>query len=337
MGYSLGFRNNLWFGGSYGSPIGWGYNDWGYYGYSNPYYIRAIISPTVIDYSQPITLSDKTNNEALRNFDAARSAFKSGNDKAALHLVDKALQSMPNDLGVHEFRALVLFSQGKYAETAAVLHRVLSVGAGWNWTTMSSLYPSVDVYTAQLRALEQYRNENRESAEARFVLAYHYLSCDHPEAAIVELKKLVALRPEDRLSVQILEHVSGKSQSVIPPPPPLPGNAKETPATEKDAAEAPKGPLVQPGNFVGAWKATRKDGATFALTLKEEGTFTWVYTHKGEIRKFDGKYTHGNGLLTLVRSDKGSLVGRFQWNSDKSFGFKIADGAKDDPGLTFQK
>jgi hypothetical protein len=33
---------------------------------------------------------------------------------------------------------------------------VLSVGPGWDWTTLIGLYPSIDVYTTQLRALEDF-------------------------------------------------------------------------------------------------------------------------------------------------------------------------------------
>ena len=38
------------------------------------------------------------------------------------------------------------------------------------------LYPNVNVYTAQLRALEAYCKANPQSATSRFVLAYHYLT-----------------------------------------------------------------------------------------------------------------------------------------------------------------
>ena len=46
------------------------------------------------------------------------------------------------------------------------MYAVLSVGPGWDWTTLISLYPNVDVYTAQLRALEDYCKANPQSASA---------------------------------------------------------------------------------------------------------------------------------------------------------------------------
>ena len=49
---------------------------------------------------------------------------------------------------LHEFLALVFFAQGKYDQAAAPLYAVLSVGPGWDWTTLSGMYPDVDTYTA---------------------------------------------------------------------------------------------------------------------------------------------------------------------------------------------
>ena len=42
----------------------------------------------------------------------------------------------------------------RYPEAAAVTYAVLADGPGWDWDTMISLYPGVDAYTGQLRALE---------------------------------------------------------------------------------------------------------------------------------------------------------------------------------------
>jgi hypothetical protein len=75
----------------------------------------------------------------------------------------------------------------------------------------------------------------------------------------------------------------------------------------------------------------------FELTLRADGTFTWIYTAKGETHKFGGEYTIGNGLLTLARTDNSALVGRLKWVDDKSFNFKIVGGGDEDSGLTFKK
>ena len=92
--------------------------------------------------------------EAVAKFDQARAAFYEGRYDEALKLTDAALAQLPRDAVLHEFRSLVLFALRRFAESAAAIHPVLDVGPGWDWKTLSSLYPNVDVYANQLRALE---------------------------------------------------------------------------------------------------------------------------------------------------------------------------------------
>jgi cytochrome c-type biogenesis protein CcmH/NrfG len=112
---------------------------------------------------------------------------------------------MPNDVSLHEFLALDLFAQGKYEQAAAPLYAVLSVGPGWNWTTLSGNYSDISVYSQQLRGLEAFVRANPKSAKAQFVLAYQYISQGQGEAAIRPLQNVVALQPNDKLSAQLIE------------------------------------------------------------------------------------------------------------------------------------
>jgi len=196
---------------------------WGYgasnttYVYQNPYYVENTTVESPVDYSQPIqpekTPEDvKEDDLALAAFDEARAAFKGGDYATALAQVNTALKTMPNDAVLHEFRALVLFATGKYSEAAAGVYAVLAAGPGWDWTTMRSLYPSAEVYTQQLRALETYRNENPKSADARFLLAYHYITCGYNDAAARELEAVTKLLPKDKLAAELLKAVKGQPQ-----------------------------------------------------------------------------------------------------------------------------
>src|SRR5262249_41982627 len=158
---------------------------YGYSPYSNPYYSAlSVSSPAVVatlpyDYSQPIntlslSLAESVANEAAALFNSARDSFKKGDFGQALQQADAALAKNRNDTSLHEFRALCLFALGRYDEAATALYAVLSVGPGWDWSTLVNLYPNVNIYTSQLRALEAYVKENPQSAPARFVQAYHY-------------------------------------------------------------------------------------------------------------------------------------------------------------------
>ena len=56
----------------------------------------------------------------------------------------------------------------------------------------ASLYPSVDAYTQQLRALESYAVAHPDSADARFLLGYHYMTEGYEDAAIRQFTKVDA-------------------------------------------------------------------------------------------------------------------------------------------------
>jgi tetratricopeptide (TPR) repeat protein len=203
--------------------------------YTNPYYV-APAEPAVsgLDYSQPLAVpladwspSDgecadapvpedgsavaaepaplaAASREALTNFAAAREAFKRGEYAEALELDGKAIRQMPGDAALHEFRGLTLFALKRYGAAAAAIHAVLATGPGWDWPTVSGLYAGPPTYTEQLRALEAHQRANPEDPAAAFLLAYHYVVIGRPEAAVVELERVVKLEPGDVLSARLL-------------------------------------------------------------------------------------------------------------------------------------
>ena len=246
-----------------GRALGSSFYNWGYASYANPYYAEtAVAQPIVIeqtvaggepqtvsvpaytyDYSQPIDTQsapppEEVASPAVAKFDSARVAFGTGDYAGALKLTDEALKVLPNDATLHEFRALVLFAVGKYDLAAGPLYAVLSVGPGWDWTTMAGLYPNIDVYTSQLRKLEGFVSANPTSTAGRFVLAYHYLTQGNTDVAVGQLKEVVALAPQDTLSAQLVKQFSP------------PATAPDTPA----AATAPP-PLRRPPSR-GIWAET---------------------------------------------------------------------------------
>ncbi len=180
MGYG-GFGWGLGSGLGMGLGMGMGYGlsswlfgpmlyNWGYSNYPIPITAAAatagttaVQQPIIYDYGQPIDATaappdDSVANQAVSTFDQAREAFKQGDYAHALDLADQSLRQMPNDPALHEFRALALFALGRYDEAAAALYAVLSVGPGWDWSTLISLYGNPDTYTQQLRALEIVRH-----------------------------------------------------------------------------------------------------------------------------------------------------------------------------------
>jgi len=220
---------------------------------------------------------------------------------------------------LHELRGLVLFALGRYKEAAAADYAVLSAGPGWDWTTLSALYPNVDAYTAQLRALEQYAKSHPAASEAKFLLAENYLTCGYTDAAVVQFKEVVQLDPKDQLSAQLLKSISTSktAQPAIPSQP-------AAPAKPADAS-----------TLVGDWTATRADSATIKLALAGDGKFTWALDQKGKPQQFSGTYAVADNLLVLKQSNNPMMVGQVASLTNDRFNFKLAGDNPGDPGLTF--
>jgi tetratricopeptide (TPR) repeat protein len=365
-----GFGLGLGYGGwGYG---GWGWNSWGYsplwynsgyYSYYNPYCTAPLVlGSTVIDYSQPVVVAQGTTTTpiseeavddpataaAMAEFDAARSAFGNGNYAAALSGVDRALQQIPDDGVLHEFRALVLFAQGDYQQAAATINSVLAGGPGWDWETLRGLYPDVPTYTAQLRALEAYARAHQAEAFPRFLLAYHYMTTGYTDAAVEQLKRVVALQPNDTVAKQLLASMSPDSQvpapapapasdPTLPPQPPVAGDGPAVPPAPPTAEEHTVAKPVTTEALVGDWNSSREDGSTFALTLDNEGAFTWKYSSNGQDNSLKGKYTLAKDLLILEPDTGGAMIGRVNSAADGQFHFQLVGGPPGDPGLTFKK
>jgi tetratricopeptide (TPR) repeat protein len=301
--------------------------DTGYYEYANPYCDLA-----TDEYSQPIEtmtalpdLDAPAAMSAVTECDRARSAFYGGDYATSLEFIDGAISSAPSDVLLHEFRAQCLFAMQRYKLAAETLHAVLSVGPGWDWTTTSSLYPDVEAYTRQLRTLEDYVQQNPTSTDGRFVLAYHYLTQGHNDAAARQLKEVCRLAPKDRLSQQLLAMIvpsnSGASSTV----------SAASSTTEVEPKRTP------PSDIVGNWKAQAEGSGTIELSLAKDDRFTWKVTRPNKSQKFDGKYELSGTTLVLNYGNGGTMVARLNAEGKDRFSFKMVGGPPQDSGLTFEQ
>ena len=322
----------------------WGVNrvayGWGYWGYSNPYAATTTTSVSY-DYSQPIvvysdsgagtaadgnapTAQPQPSDEAASALTDARAAFSAGDSAKALTLLDMVLKSMPNDTAVHEFRGLVLFSLKKYPEAAAATYAVLSAGPGWNWTTMSGLYPSVEAYTQQLRALEDFTKANPRSPDAHFLLGYHYLTNGFDSNASKQFQFAQSELPNDRLLTQLVGMTTppdeSKPSDQMPPEPP---------------AVAPE-KVLKSEQLVGTWKATSQ-GATFQLDLTKDGAFTWNFSRGKERQSVKGVFAVDQNNLALEVDDGSAMLAEIDFTNPSQFQFKMIGGDEKDPGLQFKK
>ncbi len=313
--------------------VGWAF---GYSDYSNPYYVAGG-DYGGYDYSEPIVMAPteqtlagdpsdlappaEVTPEELSRFDQARQEFFAGDYQAALASTNAALKELPNDAVIHEFRALILFAMGKYQDAAATLYPVLSVGPGFDWTTMIGLYPNVDTYTSQLRALEEYRNQHPQDAAARFLLAYHYLTAGHHDAAAAQLKKLLEINPDDQLAKQLLLGLDPDAE--------IPNPAKQV--------EPPKpASTIKASDLYGTWTAKRS-GGSFEMVLEENGEFSWKYDEQGKASRVTGVWSvDENGILALEMNDQGVMLAQVILKGGQLDFYMLGDDKGSDP-LHFSK
>lgn len=358
--------HNNWNHSWYHRPIGWwgpnwwgaGYYPgyaawtspwaWGYYNYYNPYYTSpALVADAVVDYAQPLALAggavappQTAQDQAMQIFNTARDTFMRGDYPLALTQINQALGLLPSDVVLNEFRGLCLFALHQYPDAAATMYAVLSAGPGWDWTTLSNLYPDTDVYTAQLRALEQYVRVHPQDADTRFLLGYQYLTCGYTTQAATQFAAAAQLNPKDQLSAQLVASLQAPNSSAgapgavatgTPPPPSSPTGFATT--------EAP----VQPANPVtaaeiaGNWQATRPDGGKISLSLGNDSKYDWRYTVNGKTQDFNGTYQLADNVLILRQGTNPAMVGQVTPEGNSGFNFKVAGDNPSDPGVTFRR
>jgi hypothetical protein len=211
----------------------------------------------------------------------------------------------------------VLFALGKYHDAAATLHPVLAVGPGWDWTTLVSLYPSVDTYTGQLRALEDYVTNNEKAADARFLLAYHYLTMGHKEHAAKHLTLVHRAVPNDTVTAQLVQMLGKEGTPAAAPPE---SNVK-----------------IDGAQLLGTWTAQRGSKARFELSLDKDKGFTWVYQEGKKREEVKGAYALDGDVLALEPDAGGVMLAQISTPENGAFDFRTAGAPKSDKGLRFQK
>jgi tetratricopeptide (TPR) repeat protein len=338
----------------------------GYGDYQNPFLAEvAGRLPLFIDYAKPLDdISDdeeppppstsenslqgppeETPEEALRYlvrspeekagltaFDAAVLAFRNKDYHGALDKTDAALEKLPHDPGLHEFRGLVLFALGEYGQAAATIYAVLAVSPGWNWATLSGLYGDQEEFTRQIRALEAYRKEHPKSAPAAFVLAWLYTTCRHTDAAAKLFQTVAETLPHDALAPPLAMLVAGAGENR-----PATASTSGTPVTPVSSQtivnrQRERSP-VDAAKLVGNWKASR-DATTIQLELRDNGIFIWRATNKARTRQFAGHYAVGGDLL-LLAAGHGTLAGTVRLREKGGFNFLAGEADALDKGLDF--
>ncbi len=302
----------------------------GYQSYHNPYPAPPVQN-TYITYTQPVSVAAAANppgdetaaataeEKSAAAFETSRAAFKNGDYPAALKFADEALAHTPDDISLHEYRALVFFALGKYADAAGVLNAVLASGPGWGWDTMIGFYNGSSAYNDQLKKLEDYAR-NSGKADSRFLLGYHYMICGHLEDAHGQFAKAAELEPADSISRQLSELT-----------------ADSIPDGGETDAEPPARPdLVPLEKLTGTWSADNA-GGKITFDVKESGDFTWTFAGGGETSEVKGTYgLDDKGLLVLTTGDS-QMISAIELDGNGALHFVLVGAPDGEPGIAFTK
>ncbi|MGQ0635300.1 MAG: tetratricopeptide repeat protein [Planctomycetaceae bacterium] len=348
----------MWGWGRWGGSIGiWSFPRWwlgdlyytsGYGLFENPFVGAGRQEPDPFDYSRLLQrLGDSVNivsafdparQRALRSpaeaaglrvFDRAREAFRAGDYERALGDINAALGHLPRDTALHEFRALVLFARGDFSRAAAAIYCVLAVSPGWNWTTLSSLYPTSDEYTRHLRALEAHCQESPDAADAAFLLGYQYITCGHFPPAVRQLQSVVNLLPHDQLAPHLLTLISGAETDVA---------AEDQEETAFEFAESERSeprPVVDQARLVGTWRAARKGATSVGLTLAPDDKFDWRTATPEGARTTTGRYFVLSDVLVMEGLRGEPMIGTVVLRESGGFNFRLIGADPADTGLDF--
>ncbi|MEP4079623.1 tetratricopeptide repeat protein [Haloferula sp.] len=308
--------------------------DMGYKSYQNPYQAPPVQN-TYVNYSEPVSvaaaanppgdeaaaeLADTKSEEALER---SRVAFRKGDYMSASKAIDESLGYTPDDVTLHEFRALVFFALGKYSDAAGVLNAVLASGPGWSWDTMIGFYESSSTYDGQLRKLEDYVKGSPDKADGHFLLGYHYMVCGELENSYQEFKKTTELQPADSIARELRDLTA----SSIPDS----GGAAES-------SEPVKAPTPVPvDKLVGTWTSKSISGGTITFTMKESGDYVWTYKDGENDSSLDGTYGLDDQGLLVLTSDDSQMVSEVKLADDSQMHFSIIGSPDGDPGLDFKK
>lgn len=164
----------------------------------------------------PMLATNLRSTPCKAELDLAVAAFRQGDYDLALERVTQAMGHCPGDPSLHEFRGLVLFAKGDYAEASVVAHKAIAGGSGWTWATIYPFYSDVQTYTRHLRSLESFTKKHPDDGAARFLQAYHYKALGSNDAAVRELEMVIRLEYNDLTAVNLLRTMGRSATSPAP-------------------------------------------------------------------------------------------------------------------------
>lgn len=154
---------------------------------------------------------------AYEKFARSMAEFKRGNFPESGRLMADAVGDLGLADPVLQHHSLVLFQNGKFAQSSAVAYDALRSSAPFDWPTIQSLYGDSRSYAAAYRSLQEAVRKDSDQVELRFLLGYHHLMLGHNQHASAEFSTVQSRLNNDPVVAALM-----RAAQVTPTPPPAP-------------------------------------------------------------------------------------------------------------------
>lgn len=161
-----------------------------------------------------------TNEEAAEYQQMAEDAFHANELKYAIKYANHALIEDPKNGKLHLFMGQLFFASGKYAASAAALHRGMSLLNEDDWGFVVKNYTLLyegDNYIKQMNSLVAFIKKNPDAPYAYFVRGYQYGFLGHEKAGRKDMAKALELESRDKLAGELLVAWGGRLPEEIEP------------------------------------------------------------------------------------------------------------------------
>lgn len=293
--------------------------------YENPYISGRSGAP--VDYSLPVDteqflLTDREPQAlAFGPLSEAMDLMRAGNYSQALARFDGLVAQDPGNVALHELRSLALFGLQRFDEAAETLYAVLSVAPGSNWTTMIAEFGSLEVYNRSLGALREHLRTPQHTSAGHFVIAYHYLSQGHSDAARVHFQRASEGEPRDQVSRLMIDLLpdpksSGPPAAVIAETPEEAVSAVEQPPIEDEDNVAEKQEELAAevaraaAPYLGQWNSRGAAGEPISVEFLDDGSFRWKRGGTPPVFESEGRYEINSDMIGLQFATGALLLAR---------------------------
>jgi len=126
------------------------------------------------------------------------------------------------------------------------------------------------------------------------------------------------------------------------PPKPAETDAAQTPTPTADSVTANSGasdPTKKPVAkevLYGHWKASQQN-ANFDLTIKEDGSFVWLFERDNHRQSVRGVFAVDQNQLALQPDSGGAMLADITMFGTDEMQFKMISGDSTDAGMRFKK